>query len=48
MKATVFFNDFHEAFKTYNRQDNFSCQGLNALFDYLEQYEEDCGMEEAI
>lgn len=29
-------SDFIEEFKEYNRQDNFSAQGLCALYDYLE------------
>ena len=36
--------EFHHAFET-TRPDNFSYEGLNVLFDYLEQYEEDTGEE---
>ncbi len=45
MKQTVVFNDFVEAFNRYNRIDNFSMDGLRALFDYLERLEEDTGEE---
>lgn len=45
MKQTVNNFDFHDAFKQMDREDNFSYEGLNALFDYLEQYEEDSGEE---
>jgi hypothetical protein len=44
MKQTVNFYDFHDAFKRI-RPDNFSYEGLKALFDYLEDYEESCGEE---
>jgi hypothetical protein len=42
MKTTIQLHDFiHcDALK-----DNFSYDGRIALFDYLEQYEEDCGVE---
>ena len=42
MKQTVNFYDFRRAFESI-RPDNFSESGLSALFDYLEQYEEDVG-----
>ena len=34
---------FQDAFKGTNYENNFSYQGLNALFDYLEEYEESTG-----
>lgn len=34
---------FRETFKAYNRQDNFSHDGLNALFEYLEEFESEVG-----
>jgi len=43
MKKSITKCQFHDEFKAYNRQDNFSYDGLNALYDYLEQYEEDTG-----
>lgn len=45
MKTTVSNYDFHRAFKDCNRADNFSAAGLDALFDYLEEYEQDTGEE---
>ena len=45
MKQTVNFNDFRDAFRAYDRLDNFSRQGLEVLFDYLEQWEADSGEE---
>lgn len=45
MKQTIYLSDFREAFKTMNRTENFSHEGLEILFDYLEQYEEDTGTE---
>ena len=45
MKETVDFNSFRRAFKAYGREDQFSYEGLMALFDYLEEYEDDCGIE---
>lgn len=45
MKTTVNNYQFHRAFEEMNRTTNFSYAGLNALFDYLEQYEEDTGEE---
>jgi len=45
MKTTVSRYDFERAFVDANRRDNFSYEGLNALFDYLEDYEEQTGEE---
>lgn len=45
MKMTVDFYDFKRAFKDANREDNFTPDGLEALFDHLEQYEADTGEE---
>ena len=33
--------DFADAFKRYNRQDQFSSEGLDVLFNYLEELSED-------
>ena len=41
MKQTINFHDFADAFRAI-RPDNFSHDGLRALFDYLEEYEESC------
>lgn len=45
MKTTVTLHDFCEAFRLAGRGKQFSYEGLEALFDYLEQYEEDTGEE---
>jgi hypothetical protein len=45
MKQTINVYDFETAFQTAHRQDNFTYAGLHALFEYLEQYEEDCDTE---
>ena len=37
-------NDFINEFKAYNRQDNFSLNGLRILFESLEQTANDCGI----
>jgi uncharacterized alpha/beta hydrolase family protein len=40
MMQTIGFNQFVDAFHNMNRKENFSYDGLRALFDYLEEYEE--------
>lgn len=45
MKTTVSLYDFREAFRTCGRAEQFSYEGLEVLFDYLESYEEDTGEE---
>ena len=45
MKTTVTEWDFIDAFKNSSREDNFSIDGLRALFEYLENYEQDTGQE---
>ena len=45
MKTTVNEYQFTQAFTEMNRADNFSYAGLKALFNYLEDYEEDTGEE---
>ena len=44
MKQTMNEFDFKNEFKKI-RPENFSYDGLTALYDYLIQYEEDCGTE---
>ena len=44
MKTTVSNHDFHRAFET-TRPNSFTYQGLNALFAYLEEYEDSTGEE---
>ena len=41
MKQTVGFCDFVDAFRAFNRYDQFGYDGLRVLFDYLESLEED-------
>ena len=43
MIKTISFYAFERAFADYNRTENFTYYGLKALFDYLEQFEEDTG-----
>ena len=45
MKTTVSLYDFREAFRACGRAEQFSHEGLEVLFDYLEQYEDDTGEE---
>lgn len=45
MKQSVNFSAFVDAFRAYNRYDQFGYDALEVLFEYLEQYEEDCGQE---
>ena len=45
MKTSVNVYDFERAFIAMGRENNFSYAGQHALFEYLEQYEEDCGEE---
>lgn len=43
MYTQVTQSDFIDAFRTMNRMDNFSYDGLVALYEWFEQYEEDTG-----
>jgi hypothetical protein len=45
MKTTVNLYDFRDAFRQADRMENFSYEGLEILFDYFEQIEEDSGQE---
>ena len=45
MKSILNFNEFHDSFNNCNRENNFSYNGRRALFDYLEELEEDTGQE---
>jgi hypothetical protein len=45
MKTTVSRYDFERAFADADRKENFSYQGLKALFDYFGEYEEATGQE---
>jgi tRNA A37 threonylcarbamoyltransferase TsaD len=44
MKTSVSVYDFRDAFMNA-RPDDFSYEGLTALFDHLEQYEQECDTE---
>ena len=44
MKTTINFSQFCDGFSG-NYKNNFSYEGKKALFNYLEQYEEDTGEE---
>ncbi len=44
MKLTVNFYAFEQAFRRFNRYEQFGgYDGLRAMFDYLEEYEESTG-----
>ena len=43
MIRTITKSNFRDEFKNYNREDHFSYEGLGALYDWLENYEEDTG-----
>lgn len=45
MKQTISFSDFCDAFRAYDRNNNFSYKGKRLLFDFLESIEEDTGQE---
>ncbi|GHU80108.1 hypothetical protein AGMMS49992_32810 [Clostridia bacterium] len=45
MKETVDRSLFHSRFHDYGRDDQFSGAGLDALYEYLTDLEEDCGQE---
>ena len=44
MKQTISFYEFKNAFMSL-RPNNFSLEGLGVLWDYLQEYENDCGVE---
>lgn len=43
MKQNITFSQFVDAFRAHGRADQFSYDGLKALYNYLEQYEEETG-----
>lgn len=45
MKQTINFYDFMQAFERYGRENQFSREGLCALFEMLEEYEQDTDQE---
>lgn len=44
MKQTVYLNDFRDAFQKM-RPDNFTYEGLEILYDYLEEFYSDASTE---
>jgi len=42
MKQTINFYDFRDAFIKAGRGNQFTYSGLRAIFDYIEDYENDC------
>lgn len=45
MKTTVTLFDFRDAFRQCGRQDQFSYEALELLFDYFEELEDSTGQE---
>lgn len=45
MKQTVTESMFRDEFRKSFYKDNFTHEGLGLLFEYLEQYEQDCDTE---
>jgi len=45
MKKTINYYDFRAEFRAFGREEQFTRQGLKALFDYLEELGDDCGEE---
>ena len=45
MKQTINVTQFRDAFRNMGRKENFSYTGLNALYDYLTDLEDDIGEE---
>ena len=45
MKTTVDFSDFREAFRNHGRDDSYTREGLEMLFNHFEELESDTGTE---
>lgn len=45
MKQTVYLSDFRDAFARMGRKDQFSYEGLELIYDYITEYEQDSGEE---
>ena len=45
MKRTIDYYEFCQAFSDYDRTDQFTREGLELLFNWLESYEDDTGEE---
>lgn len=48
MKMTLNFYAFERAFQRYDRSEQFSYEGLQALFEWLEDFESDTGEEQEL
>ncbi|WP_288985317.1 hypothetical protein [uncultured Flavobacterium sp.] len=48
MKQTIYLNDFRDAFHDCGRKENFSYNGLEALYDFLTEIEEGSGIEQEL
>ena len=48
MKITINFDGFERAFQRYGRGEQFSYEGLQALFEWLEDIESDMGEEQEL
>ena len=48
MKITLNFDGFERAFQRYGRGEQFSYEGLQALFEWLEDIESDMGEEQEL
>ena len=44
MKSNVSLSDFRNAFRDHNRE-NFSYEGLEALYNWIEEMDDNCGTE---
>jgi len=45
MKTTVYLSDFRAAFKRAGRSEQFTYEGLELIYDYIEEYERESGEE---
>jgi hypothetical protein len=45
MKTTVYLSDFRDAFKRAGRGEQFTYEGLELIYDYIDEYERDSGEE---
>ena len=45
MKQTITQSDFHDAFRNYDRLENFSYEARELLFDYFEDIDEDMDLD---
>ena len=43
MIQTITVSDFRDAFRSMGRNEQFSYEGLELIFDYIEEYEQDSG-----